>query len=133
MDLNLWQPDSYGTDHIKPNSPSIPQDSGDTWRDHPSYLVIIVGQWSTAQASRNLVLGKRHVALSYHRVREAVAAGMMRFEWIPGPDNPPADILSKHWGYQQASEKLHALLFKPPDNYAEDAEADEQRGGPQMT
>ncbi len=43
-------------------------------------------------------LSKRHVALSYHRVQEAVAAGRMRFEWIPGPDNL-ADILSKHWGY----------------------------------
>ncbi len=69
-------------------------------------------------------LSKRHVALSYHRVREAVAAGMMQSEWIPGPDNP-ADIRSKNWGYQQVSNQLHALLFMP-DNNADD-EVDEQR------
>jgi hypothetical protein len=57
-------------------------------------------------------LSKRHVALSYHRVREAVAAGLIRFEWIHGDDNP-ADILSKHWGYQQVSDQIQALLFMP--------------------
>jgi hypothetical protein len=71
-------------------------------------------------------LSKRHVALSYHdRVREAVAAGMMRFEWIPGPDNP-ADILSKHWGYQQVCDQLHALFFMPDNNAADDGDDEQQ-------
>ena len=39
-------------------------------------------------------LGKRWNALSYHRVREAVAGGWVRFEHIPGTENP-ADILTK--------------------------------------
>ena len=39
-------------------------------------------------------LHKRHVLLSYHRVREAIAAGVLYFIHIPGAINP-ADILSK--------------------------------------
>ena len=45
-------------------------------------------------------LHKRHTALSFHRVREAIAAGILDFYHIRSEDNP-ADILSKHWGYQQ--------------------------------
>jgi hypothetical protein len=60
-------------------------------------------------------LNKRHVALSYHRVREAIAAGLLRFEWIDGEENP-ADILSKHWGYQQVGSLLQAILFRPGVN-----------------
>ena len=44
-------------------------------------------------------LQKRHVALSYHRVRAAISAGILEFHFIDGVDNP-ADICSKHWGYQ---------------------------------
>jgi hypothetical protein len=57
-------------------------------------------------------LNKRHVALSFHRVREAIAARILRFEWISGNDNP-ADVLSKHWGYQQVASLIQALLFMP--------------------
>ena len=38
---------------------------------------------------------KRHVALSFHRVREAIAAKIVGYYFIPGEINP-ADILSKH-------------------------------------
>ena len=55
-------------------------------------------------------LHKRHVALSYHRVREAIAAKVMRFIHIPGSLNP-ADILSKHWGYQQVWPLIRPILF----------------------
>jgi hypothetical protein len=55
-------------------------------------------------------LNKRHVALSFHRVREAIAANVIRFMWIDSKDNP-ADILSKHWGYQQIWEVLKPILF----------------------
>jgi hypothetical protein len=57
-------------------------------------------------------LNKRHVALSFHRAREAIAAKILRFEWISGGDNP-ADILSKHWGYQQVGSLIQAILFMP--------------------
>jgi hypothetical protein len=55
-------------------------------------------------------LHKRHTMLSFHRVRETIAAGIVTFHFIPGDDNP-ADILSKHWGYTQIKERLKALLF----------------------
>ena len=55
-------------------------------------------------------LMKRHNALSYHRVREAIAAHIMAFHHIPGADNP-ADILSKHWEYSAVWKQLQALLF----------------------
>jgi hypothetical protein len=55
-------------------------------------------------------LHKRHTALSYHRVREAIAAKVVKFIYIPGDQNP-ADILSKAWGYQQVWPMLRAILF----------------------
>ena len=59
-------------------------------------------------------LHKRHTALSYHRVREAIAAGIILFIHIAGNLNP-ADILSKHWAYQQVWPMLQALLFYQGD------------------
>jgi hypothetical protein len=55
-------------------------------------------------------LHKRHTLLSYHRVREAIAAKMIVFIHIDGRINP-ADILSKHWGNRQVWENLQPLLF----------------------
>jgi hypothetical protein len=46
------------------------------------------------------ILHKRHTMLSFHRIREAIAYGIVDFFYIPGDINP-ADILSKHWGYSQ--------------------------------
>jgi Reverse transcriptase (RNA-dependent DNA polymerase) len=55
-------------------------------------------------------LHKRHTILSFHRVRECIASGMVGFYFINGNDNP-ADILSKHWGYSQIWPRLKTLLF----------------------
>ena len=55
-------------------------------------------------------LNKRHQALSYHAVREAIASKILSFAHIPGPINP-ADILSKHWGYQQVWPTLRPVMF----------------------
>ena len=55
-------------------------------------------------------LNKRHHALCYHRVREAIASGLLVFSHVDGEKNP-ADILSKHWGYQQIWNLLRPLLF----------------------
>jgi hypothetical protein len=55
-------------------------------------------------------LHKRHNMLSFHRVREAIASGMISFIHIPGTINP-ADILSKHWGYSQIWDQLKTVLF----------------------
>ena len=62
-------------------------------------------------------LHKRHTALSFHRVREAAASGLMKMFHIPGPQNP-ADILSKHWGYSQVWSLLQPLLFWEGDTLA---------------
>ena len=55
-------------------------------------------------------LHKRHHGLSYHFTREAVASQAVAFHHMPGALNP-ADILSKHWGYQQVWTMLQPLLF----------------------
>ena len=41
---------------------------------------------------------KIHVALSFHRVREAIAAKIISYHFFRGVINPP-EILRKHWGY----------------------------------
>ena len=55
-------------------------------------------------------LTKRHNALSYHRVREAIVAKILNFAYIKGENNP-ADILSKHCGYPQLWRHIQPLLF----------------------
>jgi hypothetical protein len=55
-------------------------------------------------------LKKRHVALSYHKTREAIAAGILTFHHIPGSLNS-ADLLSKHWGFAEAWPRLRPILF----------------------
>ena len=56
------------------------------------------------------VLSKRWNALSYHRVREAIAAGYIRFEHLDGKDNP-ADILTKNLPHHVAKAFTEPLLF----------------------
>ena len=55
-------------------------------------------------------LHKRHTALSFHKVRSAIAAGICRFFHIAGTTNP-ADILSKHWDYSSVWPLLQPILF----------------------
>jgi hypothetical protein len=56
------------------------------------------------------VIGKRHHLTCYHRVREAIASGYIRFYWIESKQNP-ADILSKHWEFTTGWPLIKALLF----------------------
>ena len=55
-------------------------------------------------------LHKRHNALSYHRTREAIAAKILRFEFIRSETNP-ADIMSKHWDLASIWAQLRPILF----------------------
>lgn len=66
----------------------------------------VVDSSSTPHAKLN----KRHQILSFHRVRQAIAAGFIKFWHVPGQENP-ADVLSKHWGYSQIWEVMRPLLF----------------------
>jgi len=55
-------------------------------------------------------LHKRHNALAYHRTRDSIAAGIIRFHHIAGKRNP-ADVVSKHWDFPSVKEVLRPLLF----------------------
>ena len=55
-------------------------------------------------------LSKRHNALAFHRVREAIAAGVIVFNHVMGVDNP-ADVLTKNLPHATAMKHLKELLF----------------------
>ena len=59
-------------------------------------------------------LQKRHNALSFHRTRFAIAAGILNFYHIPGKRNC-ADILSKHWDFPSVWPMLRPMLFHRGD------------------
>ena len=64
----------------------------------------------TSSTVPHSALTKRHNALSYHCVREAIAAKILCFCYIEGVNNP-ADVLSKHSGYPQFRPLIRPLLF----------------------
>ena len=53
---------------------------------------------------------KRHHLVSYHRVKEAIAAKYISFHWKDGKSNP-ADILSIHWEFATVWPMLKPILF----------------------
>ena len=53
---------------------------------------------------------ERHHLVSYHRVREAIAAKYISFHWKDGKSNT-ADILSKHWEFATVWPMLKPILF----------------------
>ena len=55
-------------------------------------------------------LHKRHYALSFHRISEAVSSRVIDFYHLKSEENP-ADILSKYWGCKSAWPLLCCLLF----------------------
>jgi len=59
-------------------------------------------------------LHKRHLMLSYHFVRENIAAGALRFAFVSGASNP-ADVLSKHWAHPAVYPLLKPILFTKGD------------------
>ena len=64
----------------------------------------------TSSTIPHSTLSKRWNALSYHKVREAVAWGWLRFEHIDGIDNP-ADILTKPLPWHQLRVFVEPLLM----------------------
>ena len=55
-------------------------------------------------------LNKRHNALAYHRVRAAVAAGLLKFCWIDTKQNV-ADVLTKHLPFAVFRPLVEPVLF----------------------
>ena len=60
-------------------------------------------------------LMKRHNALAYHRVREAVAAKIMHYGHIPGYQNP-ADVLTKFLPWTTSRPLIEPILFWKGEN-----------------
>lgn len=74
---------------------------------------ILVGDNKTAVDAATLPhskLHKRHLMLSFHFLKSAIASGAFKYVWADGKDNA-SDILTKHWGYQQVWPLLRPILF----------------------
>ena len=61
-------------------------------------------------------LSRKSTLASYHRVRDAIAAGYLQFNWKDGKSNP-VDILSKHWEFASIWPLLKPLLFWKGDTH----------------
>ena len=72
-------------------------------------------------------LSKRWNGLSYHRIREAVAAGLLRFHFIHSKQNP-SDILTKPLDYASAWPHIDTLLFRRGDTLPKSDPPHDQRG-----
>jgi hypothetical protein len=57
-------------------------------------------------------LTKRHIGLSYHKVKWAIAAGITQIHHVSSKNNV-ADILSKHWDMASVWGSLKTLMFWP--------------------
>ena len=66
---------------------------------------------SVVNSSMNIhtKLHKRHNALSFNRVREAVAADIWHFHFISGATNP-ADLRTQ-WAYNEIWSFLYPIMF----------------------
>jgi hypothetical protein len=78
--------------------------------DNTSHMFGDNGSAVTSSAIPDSQLGRRHLALSCHYMREAVASGMVKFHHIPGEINP-ADLLSKHWSHAELHPRTRTLFF----------------------
>ena len=59
------------------------------------------------------MLKKKHNAIAYHRVREAIAGGIVRFHHIQSDENL-ADVLTKPLGCAKFGTIIRSLLFRIP-------------------
>ena len=77
---------------------------------HVSY--IFGDNWSVVNSAMapHTKLHKRHNFLSFHRVRESIAAKILKFILLPGAINP-ADILSKHWRHQDVKKSVQTYIL----------------------
>ena len=99
--------------------------------DTPSYMfgdnMSVITQGNIPSSS----LKKRHNAISYHRVREAVAMGIVRFHYVPSKENP-ADILTKYRSSRHWFPLMKPLIFWDNDDLEDtkktDQKADDMRG-----
>jgi hypothetical protein len=69
-----------------------------------------------ASSTPHAKLHKRHNALSFHHVQEAVTSKYVTIFHLLGKYNP-ANILSKHWAYASVWRTMNALLFARGDTW----------------
>ena len=63
----------------------------------------------TSSTIAQSILNKKHNMLSYHRVREAIAAKILEFHWCPSGQNR-SDLLSKHWDHIKVKDTVRELF-----------------------
>ena len=78
--------------------------------DVPTWIFGDNSSMLTSSTIPHSALSKRHNALAYHRVREAIAAGILYFIYIEGIDNP-ADILTKFLPWATSRDFIEPLLL----------------------
>jgi hypothetical protein len=64
-------------------------------------------------------LNKRHNALSYHRVRECIAMGIINLLHVDGKNNP-SDVLTKFLPYSKLQPLIQPLLFWKGETMVDD-------------
>ena len=62
----------------------------------------------------NRKIHELHIALSFHRVRESIAAGIVNYLFTDGKHNTE-DVLSKHLAHNETWPTLKPILFCPRD------------------
>ena len=87
--------------------------------DGPSWMFGDNRSVITSSTIPHSQLAKRWNALSHHRVREAVAAGFIRFHFVESAQNP-SDILTKSLDHATAWPHIDTLLFRKGDTLPED-------------
>jgi hypothetical protein len=78
--------------------------------DGPAWLFGDNQSVITSSTIPQSMLNKRHNALSYHRVRESIAAGIIYLMHVEGRSNP-SDVLTKFLGWAQFWPLIQPLLF----------------------
>ena len=63
----------------------------------------------TSSTIAQSILNKRHNMLSYHRLREAIAAKILELLWHSSDQNR-SDILSKNWEHAKVKDTIRELF-----------------------
>ena len=63
----------------------------------------------TSSTIPQFILNRRHNMLSYHRVREAIAAKILEFHWCSSDQNR-SDILNKHREHAKVKDTIRELF-----------------------
>ena len=77
--------------------------------DNPTYVFCDNQSVITNSTTPGSKLKKKHVSISYHRVRESIASGIIKIAYIPSKDNL-ADVLTKMLGGPQLRHLCQAFL-----------------------